>query len=87
VLGDTHTFFARAEPVQNSALFGEGHPLHDQESRIRKLSLGYSRDVLRTGAVKWGVGGVLGAIDAPASLEPVYGSRPRSAMVFVQGRL
>jgi len=37
--------------------------------------------------VKWGVGGVLGAIDAPASLEPVYGSRPRSAMVFVQGRL
>ena len=87
VLSDTHTFFGRAEQLENSELFGPSHPLHDQAFRIRKLSIGYIRDVLRTGPVKWGIGGVLGVIDAPAALDPVYGTRPRSAMVFIQGRL
>jgi len=87
VLGDTHTFFGRAEEVTNGELFAPGNPLHGQEFRIRKLSLGYIFDFARTGPVKWGIGGLVGVLDPPAQLEPVYGSRPRSYMVFLQGRL
>ena len=87
VLRDTHTFFGRAEQVNNSELFQHGHPLHDQEFRIRKLSVGYIYDFAKTGPVKWGLGGLVGFIDAPSQLDPYYGSSPRSYMVFVQGRL
>ena len=65
VLGDTHTFFGRAEQVRNSELFGHGDPLHGQEFRVRKLSLGYIYDFARTGPVKWGIGGLVGFVDAP----------------------
>jgi hypothetical protein len=87
VLRDTHTVFARAEQVRNSELFPEGDPLHHQEFRIRKFSVGYIFDFAQTDAVKWGVGGLLGFAVAPAQLDPSYGSSPRSYMVFLQGRL
>ena len=86
-LRDTHTLFARAEQVRNSELVAEGQPLHGQEFRIRKLSVGYIHDFLRTGPVKWGVGGLVGVTDAPSELKSSYGSRPRSYMAFLQGRL
>ena len=87
VLRDTHTFFGRAEQVNNSELFPHGDPLHGEEFRIRKLSLGYVYDFARTGPVKWGVGGLVGFLHAPTRLDPVYGSSPRSYMLFLQGRL
>jgi hypothetical protein len=87
VLRDTHTFFARAEQVDNSELFQEGQPLHGQEFRVRKFSIGYIYDFARTGAVKWGIGGLVGFLGAPAPLDPYYGSSPRSYMLFLQGRL
>jgi hypothetical protein len=87
VLRDTHTFFARAEQVDNSELFQEGQPLHGQEFRIRKFLIGYIYDFARTGPVKWGIGGLVGFLDAPAPLDPYYGSSPHSYMVFLQGRL
>jgi hypothetical protein len=37
--------------------------------------------------VKWGIGGLVGLLDAPSELDPRYGSNPRSYMVFLQGRL
>lgn len=83
----THTVFARAEQVDNGELFAPGQPLHDQVFRVRKLSVGAVVDVARTGPVRWGVGGVVGIFDAPSRLDAVYGSSPRSFMVFVQGRL
>jgi hypothetical protein len=86
-LRETHTFFGRAEQVNNSELFPHGDPLHGQEFRIRKFSIGYIHDFARTGPVKWGLGGVVGFLDAPSRLDPVYGSSPRSYLVFLQGRL
>jgi hypothetical protein len=87
VLRDTHTFFARAEQVDNGELLHEGDPLYGEVFRIRKLSVGYIFDFAKTGAVKWGVGGLLGFLRVPDALEPAYGSAPRSYMVFLQGRL
>lgn len=86
-LRDTHTFFARAEQVRNSELFQDGQPLHDQEFEIRKLSVGYIYDFVKTGPLKWGVGGLVGFTQAPSQLDSYYGSNPRSYMVFLQGRL
>jgi len=86
-LRDTHTFFGRVEQVENSELFAEGDPLHGQAFRIRKFSLGYIHDFARTGPVTWGIGGLVGLLDAPSGLDPIYGSSPRSYMVFLQGRL
>ena len=76
-----------AEQVENSELFAHGDPLHGQAFRIRKFSVGYIHDFARTGPVKWGVGGLIGLLDAPSQLDPSYGSNPRSYMVFLQGRL
>ena len=87
VMRDTHTIFARAEQVDNSELFEEGHPLHGETFRIRKLSLGYIHDLGRSGPVKWGIGGLVGFLGAPSRLDPYYGSNERSYMVFLQGRL
>jgi hypothetical protein len=87
VVHDTHTVFARAEQVRTSELFQEGQPLHGTPFTIRKLSIGYIYDFAATGPVKWGLGGLLGLARAPAALEPAYGSRPRSCMLFLQGRL
>lgn len=87
VLGDTHTFFGRAEQLRNSELFAHGDPLHGQEFRVRKLTLGYIYDFARTGPVKWGIGGLVGFVGLPAQLDPAYGSQPRSYMLFLQGRL
>jgi len=87
VLHNRHTFFGRAEQVRNSELFEDGDPLHGQAFRIRKLTLGYIFDLAKTGPVTWGLGGLVGLHDTPARLDPVYGSAPRSYMVFLQGRL
>jgi len=87
VLGDTHTFFGRAEQVTNDELLAHGDPLHGQQFRVRKLTLGYIHDFARTGPVKWGIGGLVGLVDVPARLDPVYGSRPRSYLLFLQARL
>jgi hypothetical protein len=87
VIRDTHTLFARAEQVDNSELFEEGHPLHGETFRIRKLSLGYVYDFARTGPVAWGIGGLVGFLDAPSRLDPYYGNSERSYMVFLQARL
>ena len=87
VVRDTHTIFARAEQVNNSELFAPGQPLHGQEFRIRKFSIGYIYDFAKTGPVKWGLGGLVGFLDAPSRLDPYYGGSPHSFMVFLQGRL
>jgi len=84
---DKHTIFARAEQVDNSELFAEGHPLHGESVRLRKLSLGYIYDFARTGPVAWGIGGVVGFLDGPSRIEPYYGSSPRSYLLFLQSRL
>ena len=79
VLGDTHTFFGRAEQLRNSELFGHGDPLHGQEFRVRKLALGYIYDFARSGPVKWGIGGLVGVVDLLRnSIRPTAADRART---------
>ena len=87
VLRDKHTVFGRIEQVRNDELFEEGEPLAGQTFRIRKLTLGYIYDFMKTGPVALGVGGLVGFARAPDALDAHYGSDPRSYMVFLQGRL
>lgn len=87
VLNDKHTFFGRFDRVENDELFAAGSPLAGQAYRINKLSLGYLYDVARTGPVAWGIGGLVSGYEMPSALEASYGDRPRSYLVFLQGRL
>ena len=87
VAHERHTFFGRLEQVRNDELFHGGEPLAGQAFRVRKISAGYIYDFIKTGKVSWGVGGLVGVHSTPSALEPYYGKRPTSAMVFLQGRL
>ena len=87
VVNKKHAFFGRFEQVKNDELFQPGAPLHGQAFQVRKLSVGYIYDFIRSGPVSWGLGGLVGFYEAPAALDPYYGSHPRSYMVFLQGRL
>ncbi|MES2918749.1 MAG: hypothetical protein V4729_09040 [Pseudomonadota bacterium] len=87
VFKDTHTLFGRYDRVENDELFDSGSPLADRNFTIDKLSLGYIYDFARTGPVAWGVGGLVSGYRKPAALDAVYGDKPRSYMVFLQGRL
>jgi hypothetical protein len=82
-----HTVFGRLEQVKNNELFEAPNPLAGQTFEIRKLSLGYVYDFIKTGPVQWGVGGLVGVFRKPTSLDAAYGGSPRSYMVFLQGRL
>jgi hypothetical protein len=84
---EKHTLFGRFEQVLNDELFQEGQPLAGDRFRIRKLSVGYIYDFAKTGKGSWGIGGLVGIADAPSALDPYYGKRPTSTLVFLQGRL
>ena len=86
VVADRHTFFGRFEVVEKDELFDDTQPSHGERFRVRKLSLGYLRDIATTGAIRWGVGGVVGIPRGPAALDPVYGRHPMSYLLFVQAR-
>ena len=88
IVDDRHTIFSRAEYIQKNA--------HDlqlsgfSEERlfdIGAVSLGYVRELGRTGGVTLGVG-ARGTVNVvPGALEPAYGSRtPVGGMVFIRLR-
>ena len=87
VVRDRHTVFGRYEQVDKDELFETGAPLHGRAFVVRKLTVGYVYDVVRTGPATWGIGGAIGAPRAPGTLDPSYGRHPMSYLVFVQGRL
>ena len=80
-----HTFFGRGEIAQKDELFeGDTHEAFD----VGKLSLGYIFDLMRSGHIALGVGGLGSLHFVPAKIEDDYGSRrPRSFMLFVRGEL
>jgi hypothetical protein len=83
-INDRHTIFGRAESVQKDELFSEGEPLHDQVFRVRKLSVGYLYDFATTSMATFGVGGLVSSYRFQAALDPYYGSRPTSFMLFTR---
>ena len=82
------TLFGRLEQVDNGELFDH----HDGGAgaasyRIRKLSVGFVRELFRVNKVNFGAGALVSRYGAPAALDPIYGSQPSSYMVFVRARL
>ncbi|MGH8266937.1 MAG: hypothetical protein ACRETS_06435, partial [Steroidobacteraceae bacterium] len=88
-LTPAHTVFARAERVAKDELFlpGPGAPAFGENFTINKLSLGYIFDFAHLEAASLGVGGLVSQYRYPAALNPAYGYRPTSFMLFVRARL
>jgi len=87
VVADRHSVFGRFEQVDKDELFPPGDPRQSVAFRVRKFSLGYLYDFVASGPVRWGLGGVVGALRGPSALDPAYGSHPMSLLVFLQARL
>ena len=68
-------------------LFLPGQPLYGPTYTVEKLSLGYIYDFMRLRALNLGVGGLVSTYSYPSALNPVYGYRPTSFMLFVRARL
>ncbi len=81
------TLFGRAERVAKDELFLPGTALFGESFTINKLSLGYIFDFARVQALTLGVGGLASVYGYAAALNPVYGYRPTSYMLFVRARL
>jgi len=81
------TLFARAERVAKDELFLPGAPLYGEAFTVGKLSLGYICDLAHLGNLALGVGGLVSTYSFPAALNPTYGDRPTSWMLFVRARL
>jgi hypothetical protein len=86
-LSVAQTLFGRAEHVAKDELFLPGAPLYGASFMVNKLSLGYIYDFAQLGSLSFGVGGLVSTYSYPAALNPVYGSRPTSFMVFARVRL
>lgn len=79
------------EPAEDHAVFMRAERITHDDAAIpltfRKLSVGYIYDFVRTGPVRWGIGG-LGSWLRPAEVTRFfYGDHPIGYMVFVQARL
>jgi hypothetical protein len=83
----SQTLFGRAEHVAKDELFLPGSALAGESFMINKLSLGYIFDFARVQALTLGVGGLASTYAYPAALNPAYGYRPTSWMLFLRARL
>lgn len=81
------TLFGRAERVTKDELFLPGAPLYGQSFMVDKISLGYIYDFAHAQEWSFGVGGLASTYSYPATLNPTYGYRPTSWMLFLRARL
>lgn len=86
-IGERHTLFGRVERVDNNELFEEGEALHGQTFKVGKFSLGAIHDFRNFKQSKVGVGALVSFYAIPSGLEPIYGSRPTSYMLFARAQL
>lgn len=85
-----HTFFARAERLENDELFGHGHGDGHREGQVftvGKLTLGCLDDFWTRGPLRAGAGALASVALLPRELEEIYGDTPLSWMVFARLRL
>ena len=82
-----HTLFARAERVDNGELFRKGEPWHGRSFAINKLSLGAIHDFYKGDHVALGIGALVSRYDKPSTLDDIYGSDPKSSMVFLRAKI
>jgi len=83
----TQTLFGRVEHVAKDELFLPGAPLYGGSFMVNAVSLGYVYDFLQLQSANLGIGGLASTYGFPSALNPVYGYRPTSFMVFLRVRL
>lgn len=83
----SQTLFGRAERVAKDELLLPGAPPAGGSFTVNKISLGYIYDFLERESLTVGVGGLASTYSYPAVLNPFYGYRPGSFMLFVRARL
>jgi len=87
---ERHTVFLRAERVEEDELFARepANPLAGRVFPVGKLGAGYVHDLVAggPGGLRLGLGGMGGVSFLPAALEPAYGKRPLSFLVFLRLR-
>jgi hypothetical protein len=86
-LRSSQTLFGRLERVAKDELFLPGARLYGESFTVEKLSLGYIYDFLERGALSVGIGGLASTYSYRAALNPAYGYRPSSYMLFLRARL
>lgn len=83
----SQTLFGRAEHVSKDELFLPGTALFGESFMINKVSLGYIFDFARAQELTFGIGALASTYGYPPALNPAYGYRPTSYMVFLRARL
>lgn len=81
------SLFARVERVANDELFPHDSPLHGQAFNVRKLSVGFARDLFSAGQVRFSAGALASKYWKPRALDAFYGANPSSFMVFLRAKL
>src|SRR5205807_8312729 len=79
----------RAESVDKDELFAEQSvpvAIGNSVFRVKALTIGYSRDVVKTGFVAGAVGANVTAYSIPGAIKPYYGSSPHAFYVFLRLR-
>jgi len=87
-LGERNYVTGRAEVVDKDELFADQNvpaAIADGSFRINALTIGYSRDVLRTGSIAGALGANVTGYRIPAAIKPYYGS-PHSLYLFIRLR-
>ena len=80
--GGVNYVSGRAELVDKDELFA----IHNETYRIKALTLGYSRDVIKTGLIAAALGANVTGYSIPNAIKPSYGSKPNSFYVFLRLR-
>jgi hypothetical protein len=86
-LGRAHTVFGRAEQADKDELFPVNDPFHSRVFPVGKVEAGYVWDVLPRSPLVPGLGLAVGVHFLPEFLEPDYGRRPKSLLVFARLKL
>jgi Cu/Ag efflux protein CusF len=86
--GGVNYVSGRAEIVDKDELFAEQNvppAISSGVFRVRALTIGYSRDVVKTGFITGAVGANVTGYSIPGAIKPYYGN-PRSFYVFLRVR-
>ncbi len=86
-LGRAHTVFGRAEQADKDELYPVNDPFHSRVFPVGKVEAGYVWDVLPRAHWVPGLGLAGGIHFLPRFLEPDYGRRPLSLLVFARLKL
>jgi hypothetical protein len=83
MLDGRHTFFLRAERVQEDELFAPPSPLAGRVFGVGRVSLGYIRDWRLAEHLRVGLGGLVSLYRIPVPADAAYGD-PHSYMLFAR---